>query len=435
MSGPSAGSAELLAYLECQKENIIRDTRELIKIPSVCGRPSEVARALGFLLERASDMGFQTRTIIDGQAGIVEYGEGDETVGILVHVDVVPAEDADSWHEGPFSGTLKDGEIWGRGALDDKGPAVAALYAMKAVKELGVPMHKKIQYIIGTKEESDWAEIKEYVDGSAPPDFGFTPDGDFPIGNLEHGTADVIIKAPVGSGRIRERIIKAMKTGIGADQIPKDASVCLLSNGKSMVITGDGVSERPTGWDEHGNAIGEMCGMLMRSRQASASMPAVIRSIGGDRRAFPGVPDAAAAVFLEIKGDQLTVSFHARFATEMAEQDVRTFFEALARESEGAVIHMSTTPVAFVARDRPFIKMLAEAYEEVSGLGHYYVAADGGTYAKAIPNTVSFGPLFPGDKDLCHLPDERIGVEHLMRISVIYAEALRKIVSATEKLG
>lgn len=81
-------------------------------------------------------MGFQTRDV-DGHCGWCEYGEGEEMVAVLCHLDVVPA--GDGWHYPPYDCTWAEGRIYGRGVIDDKGPAAAALYALKAVRDSGAP--------------------------------------------------------------------------------------------------------------------------------------------------------------------------------------------------------------------------------------------------------------------------------------------------------
>ena len=121
-------------------------------------------------------------------AGHVEFGQGDESVGILCHVDVVP--EGDGWSSDPFAAEIRDGKIFARGAIDDKGPTIAAFYAMKIVKDLGLPLNKRVRMIIGTDEESEWRCVDHYFKHEEMPTIGFAPDADFPIIFAEKGIAD-----------------------------------------------------------------------------------------------------------------------------------------------------------------------------------------------------------------------------------------------------
>ena len=121
-------------------------------------------------------------------AGYLEFGKVNESVGILCHVDVVP--EGDGWSSDPYGAEIRDGKIFARGAIDDKGPTMAAYYAMKIVKELGLPLNKRVRMIIGTDEESDWRCVDHYFKHEEMPTLGFAPDADFPIIFAEKGIAD-----------------------------------------------------------------------------------------------------------------------------------------------------------------------------------------------------------------------------------------------------
>ncbi len=132
-------------------------------------------------------MGFKTKNL-DGYAGHAELGEGDETVGILVHLDVVP--EGDGWTYPPYGGEIHDDKIYGRGTIDDKGPAIACIYAMKALKESDVKLNRKIRIIFGTNEETGWGCMNYYFKHEKAPDMAFTPDADFPV---IHGEKGIIV--------------------------------------------------------------------------------------------------------------------------------------------------------------------------------------------------------------------------------------------------
>ena len=131
--------------------------------------------------------GFRSKNV-GNLAGYLEFGEGEESVGILCHVDVVP--EGDGWYSDPYAAEIRDGKIFARGAIDDKGPTMAAYYAMKIVKELGLPLNRRVRMIIGTDEESDWRCVDHYFKHEEMPTVGFAPDADFPIIFAEKGISD-----------------------------------------------------------------------------------------------------------------------------------------------------------------------------------------------------------------------------------------------------
>ncbi|HQC81868.1 MAG TPA: M20/M25/M40 family metallo-hydrolase, partial [Bacillota bacterium] len=175
----------LMKYLDDNQERMIDDLYDFVRIPSVSDDFVQVRRALDFALELGRKLGFKAEPVLGGQVGVIEEGEGPETLGILSHVDVVPPGDLTIWKTPPFEPTIQNDALYGRGTLDDKGAIIASLYAMKAVKELGIPFKKKVQLILGTQEEVEWTDMQAYVQNFPLPDYGFTPDGEFPICNIE----------------------------------------------------------------------------------------------------------------------------------------------------------------------------------------------------------------------------------------------------------
>ena len=124
---------------------------------------------------------------IDNYAGDFEFGQGDEVLGIFAHLDVVPA--GSGWDTDPYEPVIKDGKLYARGSSDDKGPTMACYYALKIIKELELPVSKRVRFIVGTDEESGWGDMDYYFahNGLKDPDFGFSPDAEFPIINGEKG--------------------------------------------------------------------------------------------------------------------------------------------------------------------------------------------------------------------------------------------------------
>lgn len=179
--------------VEKRKDDIIADLERMLRVKSVRDESQATAdaplgpgpkAALDEFLKIAERDGFETMEL-DGMAGHIQYGKGDTDLGILAHVDVMPA--GNGWDTDPFEPVIKDGNLYARGASDDKGPSMAAYYGMKIVKELGLPVNKKIRFILGTDEESSWRGMKHYFASMPQPDLGFSPDAFFPIINGERG--------------------------------------------------------------------------------------------------------------------------------------------------------------------------------------------------------------------------------------------------------
>jgi succinyl-diaminopimelate desuccinylase len=192
------------------KQQILADLQELLRIPSVQGSPApgapygiDTVRALDFVLRRGAELGFKTRNV-DGHAGHVEYGDRGPLIGILVHLDVVPP--GEGWEHEPFGGTLEEGCVYGRGASDDKGPAVAALYSLRAFADAVPDPQMRIRVIFGLNEESGMAGVRHYFEHEPVPDYGFSPDAVYPLLNRESGIAHVFLRGRRSPGSADEKV-------------------------------------------------------------------------------------------------------------------------------------------------------------------------------------------------------------------------------------
>ncbi|GAB1477306.1 hypothetical protein MASR2M70_21440 [Bacillota bacterium] len=211
----------LIQYLKEKQERMIHDVCDFVRIPSVSCDSVKVGDALEYILNLGKSFGFRAASFLDGRVGVIETGEGDEVLGILSHVDVVGPGNLDLWESPPFEPLVKDGRIYGRGTLDDKGAAIAALYAMRAVCELGLPLKKKIQLILGTQEEVEWTDMEAYVKRHPLPDYGFTPDGEFPMCNIEKGGIDLTLAFPLTEKMVADgRYLTHIEAGTASNVVP-----------------------------------------------------------------------------------------------------------------------------------------------------------------------------------------------------------------------
>ena len=176
---------------EPYKQEMIETLKNFIKIESVksASQPNMpygkgVFDALMYIQSASEKMDLDCVNLF-GHMAYVDYGYGEEMVGILTHIDVVPK--GDGWTLPAFDGVEKDGKIYGRGAIDNKGPAIAALYAIRALSDNCIQLDKKVRLMFGTDEESGWGDIKFYKEHEPLPDIAFSPDGDYPVINAEKG--------------------------------------------------------------------------------------------------------------------------------------------------------------------------------------------------------------------------------------------------------
>ena len=184
--------------IETNFEEYLKDLKSLINIPSVYTEDdspypfgTHINEALKTMLSIAEKIGFTTYYDEEGYYGYADYGTGDETIGILGHLDVVPAGDLKEWKTNPFEVSIIDGKAYGRGIQDDKGPTLAAMYAVKAIIDSDITLNKKIRFIFGTDEERLWQGINKYNEKEQIPNYGFTPDANFPLIYAEKGLLQV----------------------------------------------------------------------------------------------------------------------------------------------------------------------------------------------------------------------------------------------------
>jgi succinyl-diaminopimelate desuccinylase len=448
----------------------------LIKIPSVAADQAAVKLALEWMLERAARMGFRTSQPVKGKVGVVEFGQGEETVGVLVHVDVVPP--GEGWSFDPFAGQRKDGWLLGRGAMDDKGPAAGALYAMKILQQSGLPVRKKILLVIGTGEETDWEDIVQYKEVGPLPDYGFTPDGQFPLTSREKGYADVELDfADRPGGHQAETAIVSMGGGEATNMIPGKAfarlggnlpairrhilaamaaqsnyTVNMTEEGELLKVSVAGKATH-AGYPERGmNAIAGLCALLADLPLAGNCWANLARFVAEKTPDYYGKNlglygeteyfhsefihrNVVSPTLIKTDGEKVSLVVNLRTSLGTTEADIAAAFAAFAGHYGYAFqVHDYWDPI-HISQDRPFLQKMAAAYETVTGEKGEYKLARCMTYAKALPAMVSLGPVFPGETDCRHEKDERLSETSFVKAMTIYALALANLVTCSEPLA
>ena len=435
------------SFLEENEKNMQDDLKAFIAIPSVSSDHENVVQALRFILKLAETYGFEARSVLEDQVGVIEMGSGDETLGILTHVDVVPPGDMEDWDTDPFAAVIKDGRMYGRGTIDDKGMIIASLYAMRAVKEQGLPLTKKVQLIMGTLEEVSWTDMDAYVKAYPLPDYGFTPDGEYPICNIEKGTVDQTMEFDITDTEEPEGLyLKGLDIGIANNVVPGKAKA-QLSDGREIIAVGKAVhSCQPERGD---NAMFILTDQLKEMELEPNKLLSLLEAVREDMSDPFGSKvglyseneyymgefvhrNAFAPTIFKTKDGKATINVNVRFPYGEDSKRIQDNFENWAKAYGGHTVKVNDLPAVFVSKERPVLKVFAEAYEDISPFRNEFTLAYGGSYAKAMPNVVSWAPLFPGEEDTCHEPNEYIDLANMLMSAEIFASSIEKIALSEE---
>jgi len=460
--------------VEKREADLIKDAQKLLKIKSVLDEENAtpeaplgegVKEALEFLLQLGEKDGFTAKNV-GNLAGHLEFGQGDEILGILCHVDVVP--EGDGWTSDPFSAEIRDGKIFARGAIDDKGPTMAAYYAMKIVKELGLPLNKRVRMIIGTDEESNWRCVDHYFKHEEMPAMGFAPDADFPIIYAEKGIADYdLVYKPAGTENTDyDAEVIEFSSGRRYNMVPDFAKASLVVQerqtdlvqrfedykkqneleGKAHVESGklilelEGVSAHgmePNNGKNAGLHMANFLSQLNLDGNSGKFFQFVSKYLGKDSRG----KELGIAYSDEITGD-LTINvgklsyssenggragLNMRYPVTTKLEKTKEILNELL-EAEGITIeNFSNSNPHHVDENDFLIQTLKKVYEEQTGEKAELISIGGGTYARSLKSGVAFGPLFPGRPDIAHQKDEYMIVEDLLKATAIYAQAIYEL--------
>lgn len=462
---------DFLNLIETYEDEIIRSTQELIEIKSVEGIPIEGMpfgegpyKALKYVINLANDMGFKVKEF-DGYAAHGDLGEGEESVGILVHLDVVP--EGDGWDYDPYGGEIHDGRIYGRGAIDDKGPAIAALYAMKALKEAGVELEKKIRIIFGTNEETGWGCMKHYFHVEEPPTMAFTPDADFPAIYGEKGIIIFDLEMDIDTKGSEDLKLIDIKGGSAPNMVPdycevkvevgnpqefkniyndfmdrNDYPIDMSWEDNIMTISAKGISSHGSTPEKGKNAISYLMKFLGEIFDTGTCFGEFVEmynerigffhhgekigcgfkdDISGKLNFNPGI--------IEIKDGKIRLTVNVRYPIHSSASQVYDGIRDNLKETNIRLIEgKSDQRPLYISKDNFLVRKLMDVYRSETGdESSEPITIGGGTYARAMDNAVAFGPMFPGQPDVAHQKNEYISIEHLMKITRIYARALYEL--------
>ena len=410
---------QIRQYLENNKENMIALLKELVAVPSVQGNAEEgfpfgrePARALDIMLKSCSEAGFSVENV-DNYAGSADIGDAEPQLAVLTHLDVVPA--GGGWSSDPFELTQVGEKLVGRGAIDDKGPAVAAFFAARAVKELGIPLKKGIRLIFGTNEENGSADLAYYRSKRTMPPMVFTPDGEYPVINAEKGMLRVYFSAkysgiPVRGGTVINAV-PAVCSDDADDYIGRSVHASTPEKGENAItkfldIQGDlhPLLNRLSELFPHGELNGKSCGLGF-SDAVSGDMTCVLS-------------------MLNSRDGRLCGGIDIRFPLDRTKAEISGIICEKLRSAGFDIDSCEGVEPHCTDENSTFVKALLKSYERVTGEKGRCIAIGGGTYVHEIEGGVAFGAEFPGKDGHMHSPDEFITVGDLLKNAEIMAEAM-----------
>jgi len=442
------------------RDEMVETLKELVSIPSLKDEPrpnmpygKEVFRALIYMLDTAAHMDLENENLF-GHMGYASYGEGDETLAILVHLDVVPP--GDEWTYEPFNPVVVDGKMYGRGTIDDKGAAVAALYALHMLRENCVTLDKKVMVIFGCDEESGWEDMDFYKANYPEPQMAIVPDGCFPVINREKGVLHVTVTAPY------EGAIKSLASGSRPNIVPNKAECVIDASAEKLrkavqafssshavniaiTETEDGVHLNAKGRAAHGahpeqgiNALAHLLRFLAETGEGgfAKTFTKLIGTgwsgrelgidCGDEKMGFLTVNLGAA----ELKDGMFSAKVDIRTPVNA---DMEAIFEkvrAAFGERGMQVEKLHVMPSHYVDEESELVSTLKEVYNECTGEPGEAILCCGATYARAFKNSVAFGPVPEGLESGEHGPDEYIEIDRLVTLAEVLATAIIELAAS-----
>ncbi|MHC5268298.1 Sapep family Mn(2+)-dependent dipeptidase [Enterococcus sp. LJL98] len=421
------------ALIEAHKEEFYQDLAQIIEIPSVKGSPEigapygiENKRVLKKVMEIAESYGFKAH-LVDDAVAYIQLGEGEDYLGIAGHLDVVEA--GGQWTYPPFELTRANGKLYGRGILDNKGPIFSCLYGLKLLMDQGYQLNKTLRILFGSDEESGSSDIARYLKQEKAPSFAFTPDCKYPVVYGERGIINVTFETALSSDAL------ALVSSIEGEQdrsfVPDELS-CTLE-GKTLAVKG---KRAPSNAPDLGsNAITLLAGEIQSSTTNSELKEYFSwlyeclheKHLGqGLEMAWSDEMSGALNVtpyLLEKTSSGFKLGLSLRYPVSFTEEQIMTGLKKVANEATKVTL-IRSMPSLLTDKNRPEVAQLTKAYDYVTGLDSTPVTTTGATYARFLPNTVAFGPSFPGQKGIAHNVDEYMDESDLLLNMEIYMHAI-----------
>ena len=451
---------DVRSMVNTYRDELLERLGTLVSINSVEGTPEADApfgkgpkQALQAALAMCEKDGFRTVNL-DNYAGYAEIGEGEQVIGIVGHLDVVPAFWEDGWNTDPFVMTEKDGTLYGRGVSDDKGAVVASMIAMKVIRDMGIPLTKRIRLIMGTNEETGSRCLAHYVEKEGSCDYGFTPDGDFPGVHGEKGMVGAVYRSKktgirnIKGGTARNIVCRSCTVEVDRCSFSRkkledffrnnDLEYTITDKETTAEITVQGVAAHASMPELGVNAISYL---FVGLKEAGFQDPFTdfYCSRFGLYTDGTGVgckcSDEYGALTLNngvigMKDGVIEGSIDIRYPVTYNTKRIVKMMEKYLEDEGGVIEIRGGHEPLFFAPDSPLVESLLEAYQEVTGdMETQPMVIGGGTYAKGIENTIAFGCAFPNKDYHIHDANEFVEIRELLLQAEIYVAAIQKLLN------
>jgi succinyl-diaminopimelate desuccinylase len=457
-------------WVDAHEQELIEDIKTLVRIRSDRMEPQPEmpfgegpAKALSAALELAKGYGFQTGSY-DGYVGTVDFlPENDHHLDILSHMDCVPV--ADGWTvTEPFDPVVVDGKLYGRGAADDKGPGVAALYAIRCIRELGLPLKHNVRLIWGTDEECGSGDIEHYYKLEPEAKYTFSPDADYPVINIEKGGfhGDITGSFPESTALPR---VKSMEAGLKLNVVPDKCHLeiegmrktvaeiyCAGTQEKTGVrftvteldkntiaIDALGVGAHAAHPQDGNNAITATLALVASMHLAPCPQFTALQGLAellphgdylGEGIGVKMSDEVSGELtlsldILRVTTTELEAQFDSRCPLCANDENVKQAAMKRCATKGLQLADIPMRPPHHVPADSPFIQTLLSAYEKYTGVKNAKpLAIGGGTYCHELKNGVAFGCTMPGTDNHMHGNDEYAVVQELVTSVKIFADAI-----------
>lgn len=447
---------KLDAALKALEGDMTETLARWVRVPSVRAERSaenapfgaQVRRALEVAMEDMARLGMNPRDV-DGYCCDAEIGTGDEVIAVLAHLDVVP--EGEGWHHDPYGAEIVNGRMVGRGTSDDKGPGVAALFAMKAIVDAGIPLRRRCRLILGCDEECGMQDLEYYEQKIGLPAKGFSPDAEFPLINTEKGIMQMKLDAPMDDARLlkiacgtRCNVVPGTATALLAGDWREAAAEAFqvededcqietaLEDGNTR-LTVTGVPAHASTPEKGKNAAKMLLAVLHRLEIGGAPVALLDEAAGeGDEGVGLGIAGSDAVSgrltinlgLLSAGEGKISVTFDCRYPVFFSDETI------------GATVQKRLAPAGFVMEPQhashphhvpessELVKKLMDVYNGITGEQARPFAIGGGTYARHLQEGVAFGMLFQGEPELAHQADESIDLANFAKAARIYAYAI-----------
>ncbi|MFV0560862.1 MAG: M20 family metallopeptidase [Enterococcus sp.] len=437
---------------EKHHEEALASLSELIRVPSVLdesdsgeGHPfgKKVVAALDKVLEISEQLGFRTFKDPEGFYGYSEIGDGDDLFGILCHMDVVPAGDEKNWDSAPFEPTVKDGWLIARGSQDDKGPSIAAMYAVKALMDAGVEFNTRIRFIYGTDEENLWRCLDKYNEKEEGITRGFAPDAEFPLIYAEKGLLQAYLTGP-GTDQFSVQAGGALN--VVPDTAPyageklaevkaalKELAFDFEDNGESIVVLGKSIHAKDA--QEGINAITRLSMALAKVFDFAPIDflgKLVKENATGENVVGKTVDEQSGELTmnfasLEVTPEQTKIGVDMRIPVTFSKDDLVKKLSEKVKEYDLAYEEFDFLDSLYVPLDSELVTTLLSTYREITGDMTEPFVSGGATFARTMNQCVAFGAMFPDTPDFMHQANERWELSSMYKAMEIYAEAVYRL--------